>query len=68
MIEIIGNSATDTQLIGSNGVEAGVTQYGYLRTTNEPNFWFTEPFDSLDTTNRWTTKLATGTAAVTSGV
>lgn len=50
------------------GTTAGVTQYGYLRTTNEPNFWFTEPFDSLDTTNRWSTKLATGTAAVTNGV
>lgn len=54
-------------VLGSNGVEAGVTQYGYLRVTQEPNFWFTEPFDSLDTTNRWTTKLATGTAAVTNG-
>ena len=55
-------------VLGSNGVEAGVTQYGYLRVTQEPNAWFTEPFDSLDTTNRWTTKLATGTAAITNGV
>jgi hypothetical protein len=55
-------------VLGSNGVEAGVTQYGYLRVTQEPNAWFTEPFDSLDTTNRWTTKLSTGTAAVTNGV
>lgn len=57
-----------TSMISSNGVEAGVTQYGYLRVTNEPNAWFTDPLDSLDTTNRWTTKLATGTAAVTNGV
>jgi len=55
-------------VLGSNGVEAGVTQYGYLRVTQEPNAWFTEPFDSLDTTNRWTTKTATGTAAVSNGV
>lgn len=56
------------EIIGSNNIEAGVTQYGYLRVTQEPNFWFNEPFDSLDTTNRWTTKLSTGTAAVSSGV
>lgn len=53
---------------GSSGIEAGVTAYGYLRVTNEPSSWFTEPFDTLDTTNRWTTKLATGTAAVSAGV
>jgi len=57
-----------TAVVGSNGQEAGVTQYGYLRVTQEPSSLFTEPFDTLDTTNRWTTKLATGTAAVTNGV
>ena len=57
-----------TSVVGTNGTEAGVTAYGYLRTTNEPSSWFTEPFDTLDTTNRWTTKLATGTAAVGNGV
>ena len=57
-----------TSVVGTNGTEAGVTTYGYLRTTNEPSSWFTEPFDTLDTTNRWTTKLATGTAAVATGV
>ena len=57
-----------TSVVGTNGTEAGVTAYGYLRTTNEPSSWFTEPFDTLDTTNRWTTKLATGTAAVANGV
>lgn len=60
--------ATSTSVVGTNGTEAGVTAYGYLRTTNEPSSWFTEPFDTLDTTNRWTTKLATGTAAVAAGV
>lgn len=53
---------------GTNGVEAGVTTYGYFRVTQEPSSLFTEQFDVLDTTNRWTTKLATGTAAVTNGV
>lgn len=57
-----------TSVVGTNGTEAGVTTYGYLRVTNEPSSWFTEPFDTLDTTNRWTTKLATGTAAVAAGV
>lgn len=55
-------------LESSNGVEAGVTQYGYLRVTQEPTAWFTDPLDSLDTTNRWTLKTATGTATVTNGV
>ena len=55
-------------VVGTNGAEAGVTTYGYLRTTLEPSSLFTEPFDTLDTTNRWTTKLATGTAAVSAGV
>lgn len=60
--------AAHVVLDSGTGATAGVSLYGYLRTTNEPNFWFTEPFDSLDTTNRWTTKLSTGTAAVTNGV
>lgn len=62
------NNALHTVSVGSNGVEAGVTTYGYARVTQEPSSLFTEPFDSLDTTNRWTTKLATGTAAVANGV
>jgi hypothetical protein len=68
MIEVIGSSNAGTAIVGTNGAEAGVTTYGYLRVTNEPSSWFTEPFDTLDTTNRWTTKLATGTAAVSNGV
>ena len=62
------NGSLRTSVTGSNGTEAGVTTYGYLRVTNEPSSWFTEPFDTLDVTNRWTTKLATGTAAVVNGV
>lgn len=54
-------------VLGSNGVEAGVTQYGYLRTTQEPTPLFTDSFDSLDTTNKWTTKVSTGTTTVALG-
>ena len=50
-----------------NGTTAGVTTYGYLRVTNEPTPLFTDSFDSLDTTNKWTTKVATGTTTVTLG-
>lgn len=67
MIEIYGNSAGDTAIVGSNGVEAGVTQYGYLRVTNEPTALFTDSFDSLDTTNKWATKVSTGTTTVVLG-
>jgi len=67
MIEIYGNSAGETAIVGSNGVEAGVTQYGYLRVTNEPTALFTDSFDSLDTTNKWTTKVSTGTTTVVLG-
>jgi hypothetical protein len=67
MIEVFGNSAGDTAIVGSNGVEAGVTQYGYFRVTNEPTALFTDSFDSLDTTNKWTTKVSTGTTTVSLG-
>lgn len=66
--EGFGYDGQDVRIVGHNGVEAGVTNYGYLRTSNEPNAWMTEAFDSLDTTNRWTLKNATGTAAVSAGV
>ena len=49
------------------GATAGVTQYGYLRVTNEPTALFTDSFDSLDTTNKWTTKVSTGTTTVVLG-
>lgn len=45
-----------------------VAAYGYLCVSDEPRAVFSDPLDSLDTTTRWTTKLSTGTAAVTSGV
>lgn len=61
------SEAVDTAVVGSNGIEAGVTQYGYLRTTQEPTPLFTDSFDSLDTTNKWTTKVATGTTTVVLG-
>jgi hypothetical protein len=67
MIEVFGNSAGNTEIVGSNGVEAGVTQYGYFRVTNEPTPLFTDNFDTLDTTNKWTTKTATGTTTVANG-
>lgn len=57
----------NASIVGSNSVEAGVTQYGYLRTTQEPTPLFTDSFDSLDTTNKWTTKVSTGTTVVTLG-
>ena len=63
-IAISGPSST----AGGAGTPVGVSGYGYLRVTDEPTALFSEPFDSLDTTNRWTTKLSTGTAAVTSGI
>jgi hypothetical protein len=64
---IFGPKTVEAELVGSNGIEAGVTQYGYLRTTQEPTPLFTDNFDTLDTTNKWTAKTATGTATVTLG-
>jgi hypothetical protein len=43
------------------------SNYGNLRTTDEPASLFSDSFESLDTTNRWTTKTSTGTASVTAG-
>ena len=67
-VDVSDSNPLPASVVGSNGVEAGVTTYGYFRVTQEPSSLFTEQFDALDTTNRWTTKLATGTAAVTNGV
>ena len=52
---------------GGGDTIAGVTQYGYFRVTNEPTALFTDSFDSLDTTNKWTTKVSTGTTTVVLG-
>ena len=64
---IFGQRDVNAAVVGSNSIEAGVTQYGYLRTTQEPTPLFTDNFDSLDTANKWTAKTATGTATVTLG-
>lgn len=50
------------------GIFGTITGYGYQRVSDEPTAIFYDPLDSLDTTDRWTTKLSTGTAAVTNGV
>lgn len=43
------------------------TNYGNLRTTDEPSALFSDSFEALDTTNRWTSKTSTGTATVATG-
>lgn len=63
-----GEKAAKVTLATAEGLTAGASAYGYLRVTDEPAPLFNEAFESLDTTNRWTTKLSTGTAAVASGV
>lgn len=63
-----GEKAAKVVLSTAEGLTAGTSAYGYLRVTDEPAPLFNEAFESLDTTNRWTTKLSTGTAAVASGV
>jgi hypothetical protein len=57
-----GRSAQLVQVGGSS-----TTDYGHLRTSDEPTALFSDSFESLDTTNRWTTKTSTGTASVASG-
>jgi hypothetical protein len=54
-----------TAVVSSTGLEAGVSSYGYLRTTDEPTSLMNESFDSLDTTTRWTQRNVTGTSTVT---
>lgn len=50
------------------GIYATIAAYGYLRVTDEPTAQFYDPLDSLDTTDRWTLRNSTGTAAVANGV
>lgn len=57
-----------TSLVASSGLEAGVSAYGYLRVTDEPTTVMNEPFDTLDTTNNWTTRVANGSAAVANSI
>lgn len=54
-------------LTSADGISVGSSSYGYLRVTDEPSPLFSEAFESLDTTNRWTAKNSTGTATVASG-
>lgn len=53
-----------TAVVSSTGLEAGVSAYGYLRTTDEPTSLMNESFDSLDTVTRWTQRNVTGTSSV----
>lgn len=53
-----------TSLVSSTGIEAGMSAYGYLRTTDEPTSLMNEAFDTLDTTTRWTQRNVTGTSSV----
>lgn len=48
-------------------VGSSMSNYGHIRTTDEPSAIFNDTFETLDTTNRWTTKTSTGTATVTAG-
>lgn len=48
------------------GIAASITAYGYLRVANEPSSLFVDSFETLDTTNRWTTG-GTVTPTVTGG-
>ena len=59
--------AAHVVVTGGSDTIAGVTQYGYFRVTNEPTALFTDSFDTLDTTNKWTTKVSTGTTTVVTG-
>lgn len=62
VIQADGRSAQMVQVGTST-----TTNYGNLRTTDEPSALFSDSFESLDTTNRWTSKTATGTATVATG-
>lgn len=46
---------------------SSTTNYGHLRISDEPTALFSDSFESLDTTTRWTTKTSTGTATVSAG-
>jgi hypothetical protein len=62
IVQADGRSAQMVQ-VGTSST----TDYGHLRTSDEPASLFSDSFESLDTTNRWTTKTSTGTATVASG-
>lgn len=52
---------TDTRQVGGTAVNA--SPVGFQRVTDEPHTIFYDPFESLDTTNRWTSTSAGGGVA-----
>ncbi|NCX56379.1 MAG: hypothetical protein EBW87_04170, partial [Burkholderiaceae bacterium] len=56
-----------TAIVGSSGVEANVNALGQLRVRAESTSLFSEEFDTLDTTNRWTLKSSGGSATAATG-
>ena len=54
-------------IVSSGGTEAGVNYLGQLRVRAESTSLFTEEFDSLDTVNRWTTKVSGGSVSASTG-
>lgn len=61
------NTPPKVALSSAEGISVGSSAYGYLRVTDEPAPLFSEAFETLDTTNRWTTRVSTGTATVATG-
>ncbi len=54
-------------IVGTSGVEAGTNAIGQLRVRAESTSLFTEEFDSLDLTNRWTQRSSGGSASAAQG-
>ena len=51
------------------GLSAHVTAYGTLRISDEPGALFSDEFDSIDTTNKWTTTASNGgTVTASNGI
>jgi hypothetical protein len=56
-----------TAIVGSSGNEAAVNVYQQLRVATETTSVFTEEFDALDTTNRWSLRVSGGSAVASQG-
>lgn len=56
-------------LAGASGTSSGVSPLGSLSVSTDATSSFTDPFDgaTVDTTDRWTTQLSTGTVTQTGG-
>src|SRR4051812_19395186 len=65
MSEVVQNNGQSALVV--NIGDKGITNYANMRVTDEPTALFSDSFESLDTTNRWTTKTSTGTATVSAG-